>query len=165
MSSLYSKLINYKEAEKLSEEIEGLSDEKEKEKRQALMDKIVSDVFALDWHIQEYEYKTHWRELVKSGKIKVSKQDKASISAKWVRIFAKDVSKETRSEIFFNQYRWHIFSYKKVKALEKSRARAAFNKANKDNLYVFYQNKDDAYLYENANAICALDFGFSFFAE
>ncbi|MFD0696345.1 DUF4275 family protein [Paenibacillus sp. GCM10027628] len=79
----------------------------------------------------------------------------------WDRSFAKNISDETKSEIHYNQYKWHIFSFNKQECFEKEVARNAFNAMTKSELYVMYQNLPDiVFEYNNANDIVASDFDY-----
>lgn len=76
----------------------------------------------------------------------------------WAKEFAEVISSDEREKIYMDHFLWHLFSYKKVEALEKDLARHAFDKEVKDRVYVFYQHLDLAYLIENTKDIIAEDF-------
>ncbi|NHN33670.1 DUF4275 family protein [Paenibacillus agricola] len=79
----------------------------------------------------------------------------------WDRAFAKNMSNEIKEAIHYSQFKWHIFSYKKQKCLEKEEARNAFDALTKNELYVMYQNSPDVvFEYNNANDVVAADFDF-----
>ncbi|CAN7498411.1 DUF4275 family protein [Paenibacillus sp. LjRoot153] len=79
----------------------------------------------------------------------------------WDSSFAKNISDETKNDIHYNQYKWHIFSYKKQECFEKEAARNGFDAMTKNELYVMYQNLPDiVFEYNNANDIVASDFDY-----
>ncbi|MDR6550756.1 DUF4275 family protein [Paenibacillus qinlingensis] len=79
----------------------------------------------------------------------------------WDSSFAKNISDETKSEIHYNQYKWHIFSYKKQDCFENEAARNEFDAMTKNEVYVMYQDLPDiVFEYNNANEIVASDFDY-----
>jgi Domain of unknown function (DUF4275) len=75
----------------------------------------------------------------------------------WEEAFAKHLSKSQKGKIRFNQYLWHVFSFKKIKCLEGQDAIDAFNKLKKNVCYIFYQDDENALMIENANKLKAED--------
>jgi hypothetical protein len=73
----------------------------------------------------------------------------SSMKSKWSRTFAKQVDPETKRRIYYEQYRWHIFSNGLAPCLEGREAREAFDQCLKKKVYAFYQNEDGAYLIKN----------------
>lgn len=63
---------------------------------------------------------------------------------KWASHFAKDLSYEEQQSIYFDQFLWHLFSYKKRPFLNNELAIEAFNHVKKQQCYIFYQNVDHA---------------------
>lgn len=76
----------------------------------------------------------------------------------WDNTFAKHINGETREAIYYDQYKWHIFSYEKQVCLKEEEARQAFDAEAKDDLYVMYQNSPLVLLYTNAGNVIATDF-------
>lgn len=69
------------------------------------------------------------------------------IKNKWIEVFAGHLSeKERKSEIYMDNYLWHLFSYEKRECLEGNNARNAFDKLKKNGYYVFFE--DYTYKYE-----------------
>ncbi|WMT43562.1 DUF4275 family protein [Paenibacillus sp. D2_2] len=60
--------------------------------------------------------------------------------------------------MYYNQYRWHIFSYEKQVCSIKEKARKEFNEITKSEIYVMYQDSPYVRLYKNANDVVAEDF-------
>ncbi|NSL52173.1 DUF4275 family protein [Calidifontibacillus erzurumensis] len=71
----------------------------------------------------------------------------------WDRTFAKDISEEVKKEIYYDQFKWHIFSYEKKDCLKDDDARKAFDALPKEKVYVMYQGLPLIYLYTNANKV------------
>lgn len=156
-----NKIINYdtyfKELEKACE----LSDENERETRLSLLSKIQDAVLEWECHTQEYTYKQFCKELEKRG-IRFTSANDRTTKTKWTKLFAASVPKEKRKEVHFEQFRWHLFSFPILDALEDDDARAAFDAEPKDSVYLFWQHKDKAYLVENAHLFKAEDFDHDF---
>lgn len=63
---------------------------------------------------------------------------------KWANIFTKDLSYEEQQLIYFDQFLWHLFSYKKRPCLKNELAIEAFNNLKKQQCFIFYQDRDHA---------------------
>lgn len=85
-------------------------------------------------------------------------EDSQKIIDSWDRAFAQNISLDVKESIYYNQFKWHIFSYKKQDCLIDYLAREAFDAASKDELYVMYQNSPDVWLYSHANQVVSADF-------
>lgn len=59
---------------------------------------------------------------------------------------------------YINQYLWHGFSYGKAYCISKSKARRALINHKKNEVFVFYQHNEAAYIYKNASKLKASDF-------
>ena len=156
-----NKIINYdiyfEELEKACE----LSDEKEREIHLSLLNRIQDTVLEWEYHAQEYAYKQFCKELLERS-IRFTPINARTIKAKWTKFFAASVPKEKRKEVHFEQFRWHLFSFPILDALEEDDARAAFDAEPKDSVYLFCQHTDKAYLVENAHLFKAEDFDHDF---
>ena len=156
-----NKIINYdiyfEELEKTCD----LSDEKECETRLDLLRNIQDAVLEWETHIQEYDYKQFCKELAERG-LRFTPVNDRTAKAKWTKLFAASVSKEKRKEVHFEQFRWHLFSFPILKALEDDVARAAFDTEPKDSVYLFWQHKNEASLMENAHLLMAEDIDHDF---
>ncbi len=76
----------------------------------------------------------------------------------WDSTFAKNINEEMRESIHYDQFKWHIFSYKKHDCLKGLAARKAFDAVYKDELYVMYQNSPYVMQYSKAGRVLAADF-------
>lgn len=76
----------------------------------------------------------------------------------WDNVFARNISEETKESIYYDQYKWHIFSYKMKNCLEQEAARDAFDAVSKDEIYVMYQDLPYIFLYQNASQVVSTDF-------
>ena len=76
----------------------------------------------------------------------------------WDKTFAKNINKQLKKDIHYEQFKWHIFSYKKQECLEEDVARKAFDQLSKDEFYVMYQGFPIILLYTNANEVVSKDF-------
>lgn len=76
----------------------------------------------------------------------------------WDKTFAHNVSRDIKESIYYNQYKWHIFSFEKQDCLKGEEAKQAFDAITKDELYVFYQSKQVIEQYQNAKSLVAVDF-------
>ncbi len=85
-----------------------------------------------------YEYQQKRVGVIKRGVTFISVSEQArSLKAKWSKLFAASIDKTIKKEIHYEQFRWHIFSYEKLKAKTGDKARNAFDSSNKSNVYIF----------------------------
>ncbi|MGG4345709.1 DUF4275 family protein [Paenibacillus lautus] len=112
------------------------------------------------WSIKLFQENYLYREkLIEKAVIISDVFDGATeIINKWDKTFTLNISDDIKESIYYNQYRWHIFSYEVQDCLKAHEARNAFNTEIKDELYVMYQNSPDVFLYSKANAVVAEDF-------
>ncbi|OEH91145.1 DUF4275 family protein [Bacillus solimangrovi] len=76
----------------------------------------------------------------------------------WDKTFTQNISEAEKEEIYYEQYKWHIFSYKKQDCLIEEKARKAFDTMSKDEIYVMYEGSPIVSLYTNAKVVIAKDF-------
>lgn len=76
----------------------------------------------------------------------------------WEERFAGNLSKTQKSEIYLNQYLWHIFSYQQVEHLSGQEAIEAFNFIKKSECFIFYQHDKAVIKLINSKDINAEDF-------
>jgi hypothetical protein len=76
---------------------------------------------------------------------------------KWEGQFANSISSQEKKSIYFDQFLWHVFSYKKLPCLTEEEAMNAFHNETKNVCYVFYQNDHHAYMLTNAENLRAED--------
>lgn len=65
------------------------------------------------------------------------------IKKKYIDMFFSDLTNKDKKDIYFNQYMWHAYSYKKLEALEGFMAIDAFKKCNQDGVYIFFEHNDE----------------------
>lgn len=157
MKSIYFRIINQKELFALYDEIEQLSDPGERKKREELLDRIHSVIGDYDVHIREYAFAQHGKAVLARG-VKAVPESGTSLKRRWSRLFAAGIGPEQKKAVYFNQYRWHLFSYRVLPALQGMEAEDAFAQAQKDTVYAFYQHCDDGWRLENAHLIRPEDF-------
>lgn len=112
------------------------------------------------WSIEsihkEYLFKKNLLE--KGASISTLVEEAVEITEKWDKSFAKNISDDVKENIYYNQFKWHIFSYEKQECLIKEEARKAFDTVFKDELYVMYQGLPMVFLYSKASDLVAKDF-------
>ena len=138
--------------------IEMLEDENEKKIRYDLLDHIIDSINEYEGHLADYEYQQKRRKMKERGIEFVPLSKKDSLIRKWGRLFASGIEPGKKQQIFYNQFRWHLFSYKVLPALEPGKARQAFNRCKKSEVYVFYQWKDEAYEIRNSSKLKSSNF-------
>jgi len=80
---------------------------------------------------------------------------------KWELHFADHLNDKEKQLIYLNDecgFLWHLFSYEKRPCLKENKAVQAFNNLHKTECYLFYEDREDAYILENASKIKAEDF-------
>ena len=86
-------------------------------------------------------------------------EEAEEIKRLWDYKFAKNIDEEMKETIYFNQFKWHIFSYEKQECLQKDAARKAFDEVIKDDeLFVMYQHLPYITQYSKASKVVAADF-------
>ncbi|MGO4694232.1 DUF4275 family protein [Paenibacillus sp. 2TAB26] len=68
----------------------------------------------------------------------------------WEDIFAEGLDAQEKTNIYMEQYLWHVFSYAKKSCLSDEQAVEAFRNEPKKACYVFYQQHDLVLLIEDA---------------
>lgn len=87
--------------------------------------------------------------------IRAMAEDAADIKEAWDLAFGEAVA--DRDEVFYDQFRWHLFSYNKLPAKIGDEAREALNRKQSQRLHLFWQNSDDAWEMRNAFDLDAAD--------
>lgn len=64
----------------------------------------------------------------------------------WINTFADNID---ISKIYIELHLWHIFSYKRLKCLEKEEADKRFDEIRKNSIYIFFDGSERCYLIEN----------------
>ena len=64
------------------------------------------------------------------------------IIKKYEETFFSKLTEKDKKDIYYNQFMWHAFSYKKIKCLEGEDAINEFAKTSKNEVYIFLENDD-----------------------
>ena len=94
-------------------------------------------------------------EILAAKSIRAVAEDAAPIKEAWDLAFGEAVP--DRDTVFYDQFRWHLFSYEKLPAKSGDDAREALNEKNSQRLHLFWQNEDDAWEMRNAFDLDAAD--------
>ena len=158
MESIMFRIMNLKGLHQLEEEIEQMNDVAEKEARTKLIEQIMDKITDYDVHVREYAYQQAKKSLADRG-IVFEQVDRKPIIAEWDKQFDSLVSAEAKqaAKHYTNQFRWHLFSFELLPALQREEARTAFDKKPKKELYLFFDYVDEAYLIKNAHLLTAED--------
>ncbi|MET4560195.1 hypothetical protein ABIA69_001339 [Lysinibacillus parviboronicapiens] len=104
---------------------------------------------------EDYLFRKH---LTDKGVIISACEEPQAILTAWDSIFAKNINEETRQSIFYEQFKWHIFSYEQQACLKRDEARKAFDDVAKDELFVLYQCMPNVHQFSAAQHVVAADF-------
>jgi len=158
MESIIFRIMNLKELHKLEEEIEKMSDPQEREARTRLIEQIVERITDYDVHVREYAYHQAIQALIDRGII-LESVAREPIITEWDNHFDSMVSAEARQAVkhYTRQFRWHLFSFELLSAVQGDQARTAFNEIEKGELYLFFDYADEAYRVKNAHLLTADD--------
>lgn len=158
MESIMFRIMNLKELHKLEEEIEQISDVEEKEARTKLIEQIMEKITDYDVHVREYAYQQSVQALLDRGII-FEPVDRKSIVTEWDKRFDSLVSAEAKQEAthYSDRFRWHLFSFELLPAMQEDQARTVFNEIQKHDLYMFFDYADEAYRIKNAHLLIADD--------
>lgn len=136
-----------------------ITDNVEQEKQLQLLNEIIDKKNQYDFYILDYKKQQLIEDLEKRGatfeKIDITQE---SIMKKWENSFADGLTNDEKRKVYFSQFMWHICSYNKKEALQRTKARQAFNRVKKNQVYVFYQNKADVFYIADATNLKASDF-------
>ena len=86
---------------------------------------------------------------ISSDNCKINNLNGKRLREQWINTFADNID---ISKIYIEQHLWHIFSYKRLKCLEKEEANKIFNEIRKKSIYIFFDYSDRCYLIENAES-------------
>lgn len=161
MESIALKILDFNAMTMLYEEIEALNDASEKEIRRKLLDAIWNSIDNYDAHILDLEYRQYLQSLSERG-LEFIPVEKNTVAAQWDELFATRVSDQAKLQAkrYNDQYKWHIFSFNLLESLRSEEARVAFDKQEKDTVYLFFQYAPEAYLIKNASLLTAEDLDF-----
>lgn len=158
MESIIFRIMNLKELHQLEEEIEKMSDSQEREARTRLIEQILEKITDYDVHVREYAYQQAVQALIDRGII-LESVAREPIITEWDNQFDRLVSTEAKqaAKHYTNQFRWHLFSFELLPAVQGDQARIAFNKIKKEELYLFFDYADETYRIKNAHLLTADD--------
>lgn len=158
MESIVFRILKFEELGKLEEEIDKLGDLAEREARSKLIEDIIDKIGEYDLHIRKYEYEKYMEKLLNRG-IEFIPLERTEIVSMWDDTFNCLVEEQKKSKMknYNNQFRWHLFSFELLHAKCKADAKAAFDSQNKNILYLFHDDSQEAYLIKNAHLLNAAD--------
>lgn len=79
------------------------------------------------------------------------------LKMEWERVFAGGLDADEKENIHFEQFSWHIFSFKRTPCLSGKQAVEAFQQEEKKACYIFYQQYDFASFIADAAHLTAED--------
>ena len=159
MESVMFRIMNMDELHRLEEEIELLTDSKEKAAREELIEQIMEKITDYDCHVSDYAYRQILKEIIQRGVI-FEPVERTVIVSEWDKQFDGLVSMEMKkgAKHYNSQYRWHLFSFELLPAIQGKDARQLFNSTQKSELYMFFNYAEECYHVKNANLLTAEDF-------
>lgn len=140
------------------ERVNELADIKERKVRYTLLYAIKEKIGDYMIHIKEYEYGQKRREITDRGVSFLPVENGGTLKSQWDKLFARLVDAETKKKIHFGQFLWHIFSFEIIPSLVGTEARKAFDQCPKNEVYAFFQHKDEAFLIKNPSLLKSQDF-------
>lgn len=157
MGEVARRILDVTAFERELAKIHAIANEAERNKQEKMLQEIFDKIIDWDIYVSEYEYKQHCQEVLARG-VKATPLDWQTVAEQWDALFAANVSQSVRNEIHYGQFKWHLFSYKKLSALQTDEARTAFDQQEKDTVYVLFQYENRAYRLENVSLLKAEDF-------
>ena len=156
MESIIFRIMNMKELHQLEEEIEQMEDAQERETRIQLIEGIIEKITDYDVHVREYAYKQSIKSLLDRG-ITAEPVERATVIDLLDQQIDSLVPIETKraARHYSDQFRWHLFSFELLAAEQNDSARTAFNSAQKNELYMFFDYAEEAYRIQNAHLLTA----------
>lgn len=140
------------------EKAEQFPDKEEGAKRLQLLQEIEEQCYEYETHIRDYRLMQYISELKQRGIIFNRIEDARGVKANWSRHFASAISKEDKKRVYYEDFKWHLFSYELLEAEKGDRARRAFDATEKHEVYMFFQHEKEGYHIENAHLLKAEDF-------
>ena len=158
MESIMFRIMNLKELHKLEDEIEQIGDVQERETRTMLVEQILESITNYDIHVREFAYQQSVQMLIDRGII-FEAVDRDPVVTQWDRQFDSLVSADAKRSArhYTNQFRWHLFSFELLPAIQGDEARTAFDQVKKQELYLFYDYANEAYRIKNAHLLTSGD--------
>lgn len=158
MESILFRILNFDELNQLYKEADEVEDEKEREIRYRLLNRIPDVITDYDVHVREYAWKQAVRKRMERG-ISIELVDRDAVVNQWDASFDSLVSPEAKQAAnhYTNQFRWHLFSFELLPCVKEDAAKAAFDNAEKTELYLFFDYADECYLVKNPHLLTAAD--------
>ena len=158
MKPVFSEIIDWYKFYQLEETLADISDMSERETRQKLLNRISDTIVEYEAQVCAYTRRQTIQELRNRGLV-IKPTEKAPVLAEWNRLFDSRVSTSAKESTprYSDQFRWHLFSFDLLPSLQADSARAAFDTAEKDTLYLFFEFTDEAYILQNAHLLTAGD--------
>lgn len=75
------------------------------------------------------------------------------IREKWDHAFTKDISLEQKDEIYYNQFKWHVFCTDVLSAYENNEADSIFLEIEKGEAYLFTQLTEECFVIHDIGKI------------
>ena len=89
--------------------------------------------------------------------IRAVAEDAETVKMAWDMAFGEAVPEDAREAVFYDEFRWHLFSYETLEAKRGDAARAAMDAKSSQRLHLFWQNNEDAWAMRNAFDLTAAD--------
>jgi len=158
MESIMFRIMNMAELNRLEEENELLEDSQEKAVRAELIEQVMERIMDYDCHIHDYAYKQTVQAIIDRG-VLLEPVERADIISMWDKQFDGLVSVAMKQAVehYSSQFRWHLFSFELLPAMQGDDARQSFNSINKSELFLFFEYADECYRVKNANLLTAED--------
>ena len=159
MESIIFCILNLKEWDRLNDEAGQLEDPEEREARTQLLDRIDEAIMDYDVHVRTYTWKQTVRNIIRTRGICLVPVERDLVLRQWDEQFDSAVSAETKAATAYysDQFRWHLFSFELLPALQGEQARAAFDAAEKGPLYLFHDYANETFLVRDADRLNAED--------
>lgn len=136
-----------------------IENERDKKSQQDKLDEVIEKNNELKWLEHERQYRMLQHDIKNRGiDICESPISGQQLRQKWKKIFLGSLNLKEQKAIHINQFLWHCFSYQKIECLSKGEAKKAFANHKKNEVFVFYQHKDEAYVFKNTSKLRASDF-------
>lgn len=128
----------------------------QREMREQLLHNILEQVGIYECYV--YDYERNKRMSARGIRWNKCEYSCEQLKQLWDELFAADVSPADRLKIHYQQYLWHLFSYRKKVALEGQIARERFNQIQKDDVYIFYNDLEETYMVAGSEYLRDIDF-------
>ena len=119
-------------------------------------DKELEEIY---WAIHYYHNAFLFRKNLQDKGVSLSEyDDPQEIMDLWDNTFAHQISEAVKKSIYYEQFRWHIFSYEKQSCMKNDEARKAFDFVEKNEVFIMYQKSPTVLLCKNAQQLVSTDF-------